>query len=153
MSTSFPLKENDEVREATVSCGSLHNRLSSSSEMPSLKYSLSGSLLRLRKGKTATESKPSFGGSAMSSSFAGGGSAGSATIPGSGRMPSGFSSKAQANTSATGKPITSRAITRRTLQSGSSSSGNITEAISTTTQETTAYTAPTRSTLRRLSSP
>lgn len=43
----FPLNVKDEVREATLSCGSLVNRLINSSEIPSLKNSFSGSIVGL----------------------------------------------------------------------------------------------------------
>jgi len=53
MSTSFPLKVKEEVREATWMPGTLASALMISSVMPSLKYSFSGSALRLASGSTA----------------------------------------------------------------------------------------------------
>ena len=55
MSTSLPLNENDEVRAITRSCGIFASRFSSSSEMPSEKYSWSLSELMFTNGSTATE--------------------------------------------------------------------------------------------------
>ena len=55
MSTSLPLNENDEVRAMTRSSGTCARRLSSSSEMPSAKYSCSLSALMFTKGSTAIE--------------------------------------------------------------------------------------------------
>ena len=52
---SLPLKENDDVREATRSPSTLTSTLSSSSEMPSEKYSLSGSSDMLMNGRTAMD--------------------------------------------------------------------------------------------------
>lgn len=54
-SIGLPLKENDEVRAATLSCGVPANTFRISSEMPSEKYSLSGSPDMLMKGSTAIE--------------------------------------------------------------------------------------------------
>ena len=55
MSTSLPLNENDDVRAMTRSSGTCASRLSSSSEMPSAKYSCSLSALMFTKGSTAME--------------------------------------------------------------------------------------------------
>src|SRR5262245_7233487 len=54
-SSFFPLKENDDVRPATLSSGILTSELSSSSVRPSEKYSCSASELMLTKGSTASE--------------------------------------------------------------------------------------------------
>ena len=51
----MPLKENAEVRAATRRFGSWVNALMISSEIPSEKYSFSGSPLMLAKGSTAME--------------------------------------------------------------------------------------------------
>ena len=55
MSTSLPLNENDEVRAMTRSSGTCARRFSSSSEMPSAKYSWSLSGLMFTNGSTAIE--------------------------------------------------------------------------------------------------
>ena len=55
MSTSLPLNENEEVRAMTRSSGTCARRLSSSSEMPSAKYSCSLSALMFTKGSTAID--------------------------------------------------------------------------------------------------
>ena len=54
-----PLNENAEVRDATFSPGIRARILSSSSEIPSAKNSLSGSGLMFTKGSTATDGSPS----------------------------------------------------------------------------------------------
>ena len=55
MFSFLPLKAKDDVRAATSSAGVLAKSLSSSSEMPSEKYSFSGSPLIFAKGSTAME--------------------------------------------------------------------------------------------------
>src|SRR5258705_8962995 len=55
MPVSLPLNENDDVRAVTCNCGIFASRLSSSSEMPSEKYSCSLSLLMFTNGSTAIE--------------------------------------------------------------------------------------------------
>ena len=53
IATSLPLNENDEVRAVTCSCGIFASRFSSSSEMPSEKYSFALSSLMFTNGSTA----------------------------------------------------------------------------------------------------
>ena len=53
MSTCLPLKEKQEVREATCNPGTLERAPMISSVIPSLKYSFSGSALMLARGSTA----------------------------------------------------------------------------------------------------
>src|SRR5688500_14491834 len=55
MSSCFPLKANDEVRELIRIPSTLDNTLINSSDNPSQKYSFSGSALMLEKGRTAIE--------------------------------------------------------------------------------------------------
>ncbi len=55
MSSFLSRKAKEEVRAATTRSGTLARSLSNSSDMPSLKYALSGSPLRLVKGSTAIE--------------------------------------------------------------------------------------------------
>ncbi len=57
----LPLKANEEVREATCRPSTLTSRLSSSSAMPSEKYSWAGSSLMLTNGSTAIELRLSLG--------------------------------------------------------------------------------------------
>ena len=49
------MKANEEVREATLRSLTLTSAFRISSEIPSLKYSFSGSELRFRKGRTAID--------------------------------------------------------------------------------------------------
>ena len=52
---SLPLNANDDVRAVTCNCGIFASRFSSSSEMPSEKYSCSLSALMFTNGSTAME--------------------------------------------------------------------------------------------------
>ena len=54
-STFLPLKVNDELRAITMSCESFDSAVMMSSEMPSAKYSCSGSPLMLANGRTAID--------------------------------------------------------------------------------------------------
>src|SRR5690606_38450635 len=133
-------------REATLSCGSLVSRLRISSAMPSLKYSFSASPLMLTNGRTAIVRR-SF---AVAASGTPGGGAGSATTdalagvgsPGSASTgiaivrsaPRGPKSNIQPMITAIGKPSTTRAITKVTVQAGKLRPGSIVEATSITTQ-------------------
>src|SRR6266487_4498790 len=56
----LPLKKNEEVRAATFSFGTLASTLSSSSLMPSEKYSLSFSSLRFENASTAMDFPAAF---------------------------------------------------------------------------------------------
>ena len=58
----FPLKAKDEVRAATCSSGTLASASISSSVIPSEKYSVSRSALRLTNGSTATDFEMDGGG-------------------------------------------------------------------------------------------
>ncbi len=60
MSSLFPLKANEEVRDATRSAWILVKALMMSSATPSLKYSFSASLLMLTKGSTAMDLGPAL---------------------------------------------------------------------------------------------
>jgi hypothetical protein len=135
-STSLPLKEKDEVRDATVSWGRRQRRFRTSSAMPSLKYSFSGSWLRLSSGSTAidriSEAARGSAGNAGAPAVSPGAAAGSSG-PRSGRI-----STAQASTSAIGKPTIANTVNSRTLQSGSSSCGKTTETTSTRSHATMA---------------
>ena len=51
----MPLNENDEVRAVTCNCGIFESRFSSSSEIPSEKYSFALSSLMLTNGSTAID--------------------------------------------------------------------------------------------------
>jgi hypothetical protein len=53
--TAFPLKVKDELRAMTKSCESFDSAVMMSSEMPSAKYSCSGSPLMLTNGRTAID--------------------------------------------------------------------------------------------------
>jgi len=67
-------------------------------------------------------------------------------------MPSGVTSKTQAITSATGKPRTMTSMRALTNHSGAPRRGNRTSATWISNHAITTYAAPTRKTLRRLSS-
>jgi hypothetical protein len=55
MPVSLPLNANDDVRAVTCNCGIFASRFSSSSEMPSEKYSFDFSSLMFTNGSTAIE--------------------------------------------------------------------------------------------------
>src|SRR6056297_125569 len=161
MPTDFPLKMNDEVREATRNCGSLTSRFRISSAMPSLKYSFSLSPLMFMKGSTAMDFRLSAGFTCAAG--AGGAGAGDVASPGGAAgasadlggvrcTPSGPRSNAQASETASRKPSTTSAVTRVTDQSGTFRLGSTVEATSMTIQPPIAYRTTTRMTRRRFSS-
>ena len=163
-STSLPLKENADVRAATLRALIRDSAFSSSSAMPSEKYSCSGSLLMLTKGSTAIELRvpPDACGAGPTEAPAAGdrtagdpvsqtnlSSANSATATASTPMirkssrrpvrrvadtsrgtssvrfnPCGVSSKAQANTSASGNPRNTSVVTTFSIHVGAPKSGN-----------------------------
>jgi hypothetical protein len=113
---------------------------SSSSEIPSLKYSLSGSGLMLVNGSTAIDGSPDVSAawpvepldaSSISSAPVSRSAPGSADSSASGvyLIPAGVKSYAQASTTATGNPRMSKNVTRLPTQAGSRSVGATTSTI------------------------
>src|ERR1043165_5211734 len=73
MSAFLPLKANEELRAATRMPGTLPSAVMSSSVIPSEKYSLSRSGLKLVNGSTATEAAAEAAGAAAALVWATGG--------------------------------------------------------------------------------
>ena len=139
MSMSLPLNLNEEVREATRSCGSLVSRLRISSAMPSEKYSFSGSPDMLTNGSTATARRSSVASLVMFSAGAASVRAAAGSWPASGVrwMPAGSTSNTHASATASTNPSATRTVTSVTLQSGTLRLGSTVEAISITAQPAT----------------